>query len=156
MDLRRPIRASEAPERTKPSTYPEPFASRMLGRLKRPLGELFALRNFGVNLTTLQPGAVSALHHAHSKQDEFVYIVSGHPTLFLADESMEMEPGMAVGFPAGGAAHHLANNTQAPVTYLEIGDRSAADLCSYPDDDLVAEGHEGGWVFKHKDGTPYA
>src|SRR3712207_9517630 len=73
--------AAEAPPRTKPSNYPEPFASRMAGREKRPLGDLFGLTNYGVNLTRLEPGAVSALRHAHSKQDEFVYILEGHPTL---------------------------------------------------------------------------
>ena len=58
------IMAAKAPPRTKPSNYPEPFASRMAGRVKRPLGDLFGLTNFGVNLTRLMPGAVSALHHA--------------------------------------------------------------------------------------------
>ncbi len=64
--------AADVPPRTKPSNYPEPFASRMAGRVKRPLGDLFGLKNFGVNLTCLLPGAVSALHHRHSRQDEFI------------------------------------------------------------------------------------
>jgi uncharacterized cupin superfamily protein len=55
------IRATEAPMRTRPSNYPEPFASRMAGRQKHPLGDLFGLANFGVNLTRLAPDAVSAL-----------------------------------------------------------------------------------------------
>lgn len=59
--------------------YPEPFASRMSGREKRQLGDAFQLKNFGVNLTTLAPGAVSALRHAHTRQDEFVYVLQGNP-----------------------------------------------------------------------------
>jgi uncharacterized cupin superfamily protein len=47
----------------------------MQGREKRPLGDLFGLTNFGVNLTTRAPGAVSALRHAHTTQDEFIYIL---------------------------------------------------------------------------------
>ncbi|MBT6314602.1 MAG: cupin, partial [Alphaproteobacteria bacterium] len=50
------IVAAETPPRTKPSTYPEPFFSRMLGREKRMLGDQFGLKNFGVNQTTLAPG----------------------------------------------------------------------------------------------------
>ena len=73
--------ALDAPPRLKPSTYPEPFASRMAGRVKRPLGDIFGLTNFGVNLTRLAPGAQSALRHAHSQQDEFLYVLSGTPTL---------------------------------------------------------------------------
>jgi hypothetical protein len=58
--------------RTRPSNYPEPFASRMAKREKRPLGDLFGLENFGVNLTTLLPGGESALLHSDSMQDEFI------------------------------------------------------------------------------------
>ena len=65
------------PPRTRPTNYPEPFASRMKGREKRQLGDVFGLANFGVNLTRLASGAVSALRHAHSKQDEFIYILKG-------------------------------------------------------------------------------
>lgn len=59
--------AASAPSRTKPSTYPEPFFSRMARREKRPLGDLFGLKNFGVNLTRLAPGEESALLHRHSR-----------------------------------------------------------------------------------------
>ena len=45
--------AADAKPRERSSNYPEPFASRMAGRIKRPLGDLFGLTNFGVNLTTL-------------------------------------------------------------------------------------------------------
>lgn len=75
------ITAASAPVRTKPSTYPEPFFSRMGKREKRPLGDLFGLRNFGVNLTKLAPGGESSLLHRHSKQDEFIYILEGQPPL---------------------------------------------------------------------------
>jgi uncharacterized cupin superfamily protein len=67
--------AASAPPRTVASTYPEPYACRMNGRTKQPLGDLFGLSNFGVNLTRLKPGAATALHHRHSRQDEFVYVL---------------------------------------------------------------------------------
>ena len=150
------IVAAEAPPRTKPSNYPEPFASRMAGRIKRPLGDLFALTNFGVNLTTLAPGSVSALRHAHSRQDEFIYVVQGRPTLHTNAGQMTLAPGMCAGFKAGtGDAHHLVNDTEEDVVYLEIGDRALGDEGSYPDDDLRAEFRDGRWVFTHKDGRPY-
>ena len=37
------IVALEAAPRTKPSNYPDPFASRMSARVKRPLGDIFDL-----------------------------------------------------------------------------------------------------------------
>jgi uncharacterized cupin superfamily protein len=158
MSSSRPVAvlAVEAPPRTKPSNYPEPFASRMAGRLKRPLGDLFGLTNFGVNLTALVPGAISALRHAHSRQDEFIYILKGRPTLRTNAGDTVLEPGMCAGFKAGtGDAHHLINQTTEEVVYLEVGDRTPGDQGSYPDDDIRAELSEGGWVFTHKDGRPY-
>jgi len=42
------IRSENAAPRTKPSNYPEPFASMMSGRIKRPLGDPYGQKNFGV------------------------------------------------------------------------------------------------------------
>ena len=148
--------AADAAPRTRPSFYPEPFASRMRGRTKRALGEQFGLRNFGVNLTRLEPGAVSALRHAHSRQDEFIYVLEGQPALHTDEGLTRLAPGMCAGFPAGsGNAHCLINDTAAAVVYLEIGDRSSGDQAHYPDDDLRAELIDGRWAFSHKDGSRY-
>ena len=92
------IVAAQAAPRTKPTNYPEPFASRMAGREKRPLGDIFGLTNFGVNLTQLAPGAVSSLRHAHTTQDEFIYILEGHPTLHTDEGRTRLSPGMCAGF----------------------------------------------------------
>jgi len=152
-----PVVALDVPVRAKRSAYPEPFASRMALREKRPLGDLFGLTNFGVNLTTIKPGGMSALRHAHTVQDEFVYILAGNPTLATDAGEVLLSPGMCVGFKAAtGDAHHLVNRTATDVTYLEVGDRSPGDGASYPDDDLEAvQVGVGRWMFTHKDGTPY-
>lgn len=150
------IVAADAPARVKASSYPEPFASRMSGRRKHPLGDLFGLANFGVNLTRLAPGAVSALRHAHSRQDEFIYILQGHPTLHTDEGRTQLSAGMCAGFKAGtGNGHRLINETLHEVVYLEVGDRTQGDEGSYPDDDLRALLVDGKWRFVHKNGTPY-
>lgn len=156
-----PLPITAAPARSKPSIYPEPFASMMAGRTKHPLGELFGLKNFGVNMTRLGPGAVSALLHGHSAQDEFIYIVAGEPVLRCRQGDTVSEypltPGMCMGFAAGdGNCHQLLNPGSTEVLYLEVGDRTASDTVHYPEDDLQAIAQPGGgWQFVHKDGTPY-
>jgi uncharacterized cupin superfamily protein len=148
--------AEEAPPKAKATNYPEPFASRMAGRRKQPLGDLFGLTNFGVNLTRLAPMAVSALRHAHTKQDEFIYILRGHPTLHTDEGRTTLSPGMCAGFRAGtGDGHRLINETDEEIIYLEVGDRTSGDEGSYPDDDLKAMMVDGQWRFTHKDGVPY-
>jgi uncharacterized cupin superfamily protein len=151
------VLADEVPPRRKPSNYPEPFFSMMAGRVKQPLGDLFGLANFGVNLTRLPPGQASALHHRHSRQDEFIYVLAGTPTLRTEAGEMVLSPGMCAGFPAGGTAHHLVNLGTVEAVILEVGDRNPGDDVSYPNDDLQAVlMPDGKWNFTHKDGCDYA
>lgn len=154
-DAIRAVMAADAPLKPGGSSYPEPFASRVAGRAKRPLGDMFGLNTFGVNHTTLAPGTESALLHVHSKADELIYVLSGHPTLVTDEEEIQLEPGMACGFPAAGWAHQLVNRTDMDVVILEIGDRHPEDSGTYPADDLSVKKVDGAWVYSHKDGTPY-
>ena len=148
--------AAEVPPREAKTIYPEPFASRVAGREKRVLGDLFGLKNFGVNLTRLAPRAMSALRHAHAKQDEFVYVLQGTPTMHTDEGATLLAPGMCAGFRSGtGNAHHLVNETGEDVVYLEIGDRIPGDSAVWPDDDLVVLEIEGKKRLAHRDGTPY-
>lgn len=150
-----PAQSIAPPEKN--SIYPAPFATLMAGREKRKLGDYFGLRSFGINQTTLAPGAISALSHHHSKQDEFIYILEGMATLRCANDEYTMGPGECMGFKAGaGIASQVVNRSDKPVVYLEIGDRSVGDEVTYPDNDLRAEQQaDGSWRFSHKDGRPY-
>lgn len=140
----------------KTSNYPEQFKPLVAGRIKKRLGDAAGLKNFGVNLVKLEPGSCSALRHWHTKQDEFIYILSGEVTLVTNAGEQILKPGMAAGFPAGEAdGHHLINRSNDVVEYLEIGDRTPLDQANYPDDDLTAKDNSGVWVFTRKDGSPY-
>lgn len=146
--------AADAPGR-RTSHYPPAFAQRVAGRVKRPLGELFGIASFGINLTTLEPGAQSSVKHRHTVQDEFVYVISGELVLVNDDAEIALAAGMCAGFPHGGGAHRLLNRSDAPATCLEVGDRRPGDSAEYPDDDLVAVKIDQEWRFSRKDGTPY-
>jgi uncharacterized cupin superfamily protein len=148
------IHAAEAPPRARATGYPVDLAARVAGREKRVLGDMFGLSVFGVNLTRLAPGAWSALHHRHSKQDEFIYVVEGAPTLVTDAGETQLAPGMCAGFAASGSPHHLENRTGADAIILEVGDRGPGDAVFYPDDDLAAVmGPDGKWRYTRKDGT---
>lgn len=154
------ILAQDIPVRKKASNYPvaiqQMLATKLQGREKQALGDFFGLSNFGVNLTRLAPQAASALCHRHSRQDEFIYILSGRPTLQTQDGRLQLCAGMCMGFKAGnGLAHCLINETDEEVIYLEIGDRTDGDEVDYPHDDLQACMQQGQWAFFHKDGMAY-
>jgi uncharacterized cupin superfamily protein len=151
--IRDPMRV---PARTT-SMYPEPFRDGLDGRLKRALTEGLGLEQFGVNLTTLEPGARSSQRHWHAIEDEFIYVLSGELTLVLNDGEHTLQPSMAVGFPAGYTnGHCLINKSSSPATYLEIGTRSPTDDVDYPGIDMKAEKRDGKFRFLHKNGEPYA
>ena len=138
------------------SRYPAPFAAPCASRRKQALGDAFGLRDFGVNLVTLPPGAWSSQRHWHSEEDELVYVVAGEPVLVTDAGRTPLAPGMCAGFPAGaGDGHHLRNETEAPVVYLEVGSRRAGDDVEYPDIDMRVRGRAAGGRYARKDGTPY-
>lgn len=152
-----PIDAASVPPRAPLMTFPAPLASLMAGRDRRALGDAFGLTRFGVNLTSLKPGSLSAARHSHSLQDEFVYVLEGTPILITNGGETLLHPGMCAGFKAGtGDAHQLVNRTGEDVLYLEIGDRTPGDTVSYPDDDIaLVRTSAGGWEIVHKDGSSY-
>ena len=150
------LRALDVEARTR-TIYPQPFAQRVAGRAKHALGDAFGLKNFGVNLTRLAPGSQSALRHAHTRQDEFVYALAGEATLVTGAGETVLRAGMCAGFRAGnGDAHHIVNRGTSEFVYLEVGDRTAGDAVDYPDDDLKAVfGEDGKWRMTRKDGSSY-
>ena len=73
--------------------YPEPFRQAVVGRQRKRLGNAVGLDQFGVNLTTLKPGAQSAQRHWHEKEDELVYVIEGELVLCEDDGETVLRPG---------------------------------------------------------------
>ena len=95
--------------------YPAPFDRVVVGRERKRLGNAAGLDQFGVNLTTLKPGAASALRHWHEHEDEFVYMLEGEVVLIEDDGETVLKPGDAAGFKA--------NSRQRPSSRQQIGPR---------------------------------
>ncbi|MDP1752115.1 MAG: cupin domain-containing protein [Reyranella sp.] len=137
--------------------YPEPFREANSRRWFRRLGDHVGLTNFGVNLVRIVPGAQSSARHAHSKQDEFMMVISGELVLETDEGRQTLGPGMCAGFPAGGGnAHRFINQSDKDAVLLVVGDRTPGDEGTYPDIDLRAGiGSDGRYLFTRKDGTPH-
>ncbi len=136
--------------------YPEPFRQLVLGRSRKRLGNAAGLTQFGVNLTTLKPGAASAQRHWHAAEDEFVYMLAGEVVLCEDGGEVLLRPGDAAGFKAGAAnGHCLVNRSERDAVYLEIGTRAVRERAEYPDIDMRMERDEKGARFLHKSGEPY-
>jgi uncharacterized cupin superfamily protein len=138
------------------SIYPSPYAEMMVGRSSLRFGEAGGLTQFGVNLVTLQPGAMSSLRHWHLNEDEFVMVTEGECTLVQDAGETLMRPGDCAAFRAGDPdGHHFINRTDRPATFLVIGSRAAREVATYSDVDMMV--HQGGGTsrFTYKDGTDW-
>ena len=139
------------------SIYPEPYAAMMAGRSSLRLGQAGGVTQFGVNLVTLEPGALSSLRHWHQQEDEFVMVTEGECTLVQDAGETVMHPGDCAAFPAGDSdGHHFLNRTDRQARFLVIGTKAAAEVATYSDVDMVV--HVGGGTsrFTYKDGTDWA
>lgn len=135
------------------SNYPAPFHAQVGGRLRKSLGAAGGLTDFGVNLTCLPPGCWSSQRHWHSEEDECLFVLSGELVLVTDAGEQRLVAGDYAAFPKNVPnGHHLINRSDAMATYLDIGSRSATDVCLYPGIDL--DGDAEGRYF-HRDGTPY-
>jgi len=120
------------------------------------LGNPLGIRNFGVNLLRLAPGAWSSQRHWHTRQDELIYILEGEVVLITNAGEEKLRAGMVAGFPAGGAnAHHLVNQGDRDALVLEVGDRTQGDDVVYPDVDMTAHMELPAYSFTKKDGTSF-
>jgi uncharacterized cupin superfamily protein len=134
------------------SDYPEPFDEPCRDRARRALGTVAGIRDFGVNLLQLPPGAWSSQRHWHSKEEEFVWVLEGQVVLVTDAGEETFNAGDCAGFKAGEAnGHHFQNRSDKPVLLLEVGSRHADDVVDYPDIDLRWEEPS----YTHNDGRRY-
>lgn len=146
---------SKAPVKTG-SIYPKPYDQTVVGRSSLRLGDLGGLTQFGVNLVTLQAGAMSSLRHWHLTEDEFVMITKGECVLVQDGGETLMRVGDCAAFPANSPdGHHFINRSPAPACFLVVGTKSKHEVATYSDVDLVVTFAEGQAAFTHKDGRPY-
>ena len=138
------------------TNYPAPFNQPVAGRERKRLGNAVGLDQFGVNITTLKPGAWSAQRHWHANEDEFIFVVVGELVLCEDGGETVLKPGDAAGWKAGATnGHCLINRTDRDAAYLEVGTRLVRERVVYPDIDMILERDDSGARYLHKSGEPY-
>ena len=135
------------------TVYPAPYNEDTKRRFNRRLGDHAGLTKYGVVLTRIAPGGQSSHRHAHSTQDEFIWVLEGETVLRSDAGEQVLTAGMCAGFAAGtGDAHQFLNRSDKDVLLLAVGDRSDGDVVTYPDVDMHLIRSQG--MF-HKDGRKY-
>ncbi len=96
------------------------------------LGRMTGLQRTGVNIARLEPGKESFVFHAHEREEEWIYILSGRGTAEIGDEEHAVGPGDFMGFPTPSVGHHLRNTGSEPLVYLMGGENRDFEVATFP------------------------
>jgi uncharacterized cupin superfamily protein len=98
----------------------------------RSLARAVGLKRIGLSVARVPPGRESFIYHAHERDEEFLYILSGRGRAEIDGKFIEVGPGDFMGFPTPSVAHHLANPYDQDLVYLMGGEASSFDIGSFP------------------------
>ena len=115
--------------------------------INSPFSRALGLTRIGIHHQILPPGRRTSYPHAESDEEEFVYVLTGKPTLWLNGHVHELSPGDGVGFPPGtGIAHTFMNNSDEDVTLLVVGEPPKAhNKVFYPVNQDLAQTRPDWW-----------
>lgn len=109
------------------------------------LSRATGMRRLRARLLRVPPGKQALPLHLHWTEEEFVFVVSGHGVVEIADEVLDIGPGDFMGFPAGTHPHHLKNPGNEDLVLLAGGESSQVEVTDFPREGkrLVRIGKEG-------------
>ncbi len=88
----------------------------------------------GLNWMRVPPGRAAVPFHAHRREDEVFFVLSGRGVLRYGDELTPLRAGDCVSCPANtGVAHQIANPYEEDLVYLSVGNHDPHEICVYPD-----------------------
>jgi uncharacterized cupin superfamily protein len=131
------VHAADVPEVE--GHYPAPFDAEKLS-FGRNLGRAMGSVNLGMRRERLPPGRRSGFTHAHSAEEELVYVLEGECLARIVEpgqppRELPLRAGDSLSFPAGtGLAHTARNRGARDCVLLVVGERRAEDRLFYPDD----------------------
>jgi uncharacterized cupin superfamily protein len=116
------------------------------------LSERTGLTRLPVNLMRLPPSKESFIPHAHSIEEEYVFVLSGEGTVTLDGVATAIGPGDFLGFPTDGVVHHLTNtHASDDLVYLTGGERVSVEIATMPTIGKIAVFKDNGVTFYDED-----
>ncbi|MFN8579210.1 MAG: cupin domain-containing protein [Candidatus Sericytochromatia bacterium] len=96
------------------------------------ISDIFKLNGIQIFHEKLAPNTRASNSHTHTHKEEIFFILLGKPTLFLNEESIELEENDIIFFePNNNEYHFLMNNTEEDVNYLIIAKNYESDRVYY-------------------------
>ena len=123
------LRATDIAAKSGTHSHPWNPKSEMTGA---QLSRLAGLRRTGVSLARIAPGRESFVYHAHEREEEWLYILSGTGTAEIDGGEYAVGPGDFMGFPTPSVAHHLRNTGAEDLVYLMGGENRDCEVATFP------------------------
>jgi uncharacterized cupin superfamily protein len=123
------IRAAEIEAKQQTFSHPWNPKSSIVGVR---LGLLAGLSRCGVGLARIPPGRESFLPHAHHREEEWVYILSGRGMAEINGQEYEAGPGDFIAYPTPNVTHHLRNPFAEELVYLVGGEALSHEIVDFP------------------------
>lgn len=96
------------------------------------LGKMVGLQRTGINFIRVPPGKESFVYHSHHREEEWIYILSGHGIAEIDGTELNVGAGDFMGFPTPSVAHHLKNAGDEDLVYLTGGENLAIEIAEFP------------------------
>lgn len=96
------------------------------------LGKTVGLQRTGINFIRVPPGKESFVYHSHHREEEWIYILSGHGVAEIDEAELEVGAGDFMGFPTPSVAHHLKNTGDEDLVYLAGGENLDIEIAEFP------------------------
>ena len=100
--------------------------------IMRDLSERAGLGVLQIYHETLLSGRRSSSPHYHTKREEFVYVLSGSPSVWLNGKIQTLSTNECVGFkPGDGLFHMIFNESDQPALLLVVSNNVEGDEVIY-------------------------
>ena len=122
------------------ATEPEDDGTRPEGFRRRGarLGTVVGAERSGASLYELPPGQAVCPYHYEHADEEWLLVLTGHPTVRTPEGVERLDPMDLVFFPTGPeGAHQIRNDTATPVRILMWSTMGWPSVTVYPDSDKV-------------------
>ena len=96
------------------------------------ISRLVGLKRVGVSLAKIPAGKESFIYHAHVREEEWIYIISGRGIAEIDGDEFEVSAGDFMGFPTPSVAHHLRNPFDEELVYLMSGENLDVEIADFP------------------------
>ncbi len=108
------------------------------GAIDAEVGLLIGARKMGYRVADIPPGSSFCPLHWHMEEEEFFYVLSGHPSVRMLSGTVECRPGDFIAFPVGErGAHKLFNPSTEMARVMLVGLYAPHETCFYPDSNKV-------------------